>query len=91
LSIRLTPGAEADLAAIHAFIAENNRVAADRIARRILESIGALENFPFLGRAGRIPGTRAWSIAGTRYICVYRVAGADVEVLALVHTSRNWP
>ena len=53
LSIRLAPGAEADLAAIHALIAEKNRVAADRTTARILESIGALENFPFLGRAGR--------------------------------------
>ena len=91
MSLRFTTAAEAELASIHDFIAESDPVAADRVVGRIFKSLGNVENFPFIGRKGRLPGTREWSISGTRYFVVYRVIGGDVEVLAIIHTSRNWP
>jgi plasmid stabilization system protein ParE len=44
-----------------------------------------------LGRPGRIAGTREFVVSETPYAVPYRVAGADVEILAVVHGARRWP
>ncbi len=45
------------------------------------------------GRPGRVPGTFELVIQGGKlpYICVYREAGGNIEVLRVYHTSRRWP
>ena len=64
-------------------------------ARRMLEvlraKVGALEAAPYLGRAGRVEGTRELVITGTPYLAVYRVMPEGVQILTLVHGARNWP
>ena len=79
------------MAEIHAYIAQDNPAAADRVIARILKSAALLGDFPMIGRQGRVAGTREWTISGLRYLAVYRIAENGVEVLTLVHTSRNWP
>ena len=49
-----------------------------------------LANFPHLGRAGKIQGTREL-IPHENYRLVYEIDGETVWVLALVHTGRQWP
>lgn len=49
-----------------------------------------LADFPNLGRAGEIPGTREL-IPHESYRLVYEIDGDTLWILALVHTSRRWP
>jgi len=49
--LRYGPRALADLERLHAFITENDPVAADRIRHRLLAGIEALAEQPSLGRA----------------------------------------
>jgi toxin ParE1/3/4 len=46
---------------------------------------------PELGRPDRIEGARERVVSGTRYVLAYRIVGADVEILAVRHSSRRWP
>ncbi len=54
-------------------------------------SVQKLANFPELGRAGRVSGTRELVIVKYPYIIPYRVKHDAVEVLRVFHTSRMWP
>jgi addiction module RelE/StbE family toxin len=85
------PRAVADLVDIEAYIASNNPTAAQRIARRIKTSVVGLANMPYIGRPGRVGGTRELVIAGLPYIVAYAVEGDRVEILAVIHGARRWP
>ena len=76
---------------IKAYIAQDNPVAADRTVARLLQSIGYLEDFPWLGRPGLLPETRELSIPGLPYKAVYRVEGEIVLIVTIVHTSQIFP
>lgn len=52
---------------------------------------GALEAAPYLGRAGRIRGTRELVVTGTPYVVAYRIMPEGVQVLAVVHGARDRP
>src|SRR3546814_12813598 len=56
------------------------------------EAATRLAEFPMLGHAGRIPGTREL-IPQETYRIVYEIDNREqtVWVLALVHTARQWP
>jgi toxin ParE1/3/4 len=87
-----TPSAVADLAAVHACIAERNPAAADRIVRRILDSVETvLPQSPEMGRPGRVPGTRELVITGTPFIVPYRLRGETIQVLRVYHGARRRP
>jgi hypothetical protein len=49
-----------------------------------------LADFPDLGRAGAIPGTREL-IPHSSYRLVYEIEQDTLWILALIHTSRQWP
>lgn len=90
--ISFTPGAEADLQAVFDYIAANDAAAAGRVVARILQAIQMLENFPQIGRPGRVAGTRELHIVGLHYFAVYRaIGGDDLEVVALVHDRQRFP
>ena len=80
-----------DLEAIREFIAQDNPRAATRIFAAIKAAIDPLADHPNLGRPGRVEGTRELIVAYLPYIVVYRVAEGVVRVLAVIHTSRQWP
>lgn len=51
-----------------------------------------LEQFPFLGRVGRIAETRELSIARLPYYAVYRIVDEiDIEVIAVIHERQKFP
>jgi toxin ParE1/3/4 len=80
-----------DLRSIHEFIAQDNSRAAVRVRDAISAAVSSLANHPNLGRAGRVEDTRELVIAGFPYIVVYRVVDDEVRILAVIHTSRQWP
>jgi toxin ParE1/3/4 len=88
------PQARADLGEIVAYIARDDPDAAERMYSRIAAAAVLLHEQPGLGRAGRVAGTREFIIPRIPYILPYRVRGGArglVEILAVIHTSRQWP
>ena len=91
MALRWLNAALADLRAIKAYIAEENPQAADRVIACIRSETAVLLNQPNIGRSGRITDTRELVIRQYPYIVAYREQSGEVEILAVVHTSRRWP
>lgn len=92
MRIRLQPSALADLDLIRAYISEDDPSAAERVIARILQSLSMLESFPFIGRTGRIAGTRELSIARLPYFAVYRLRNdSEIAVINVMHERRCFP
>ena len=85
-----TLSAEQDRADIVDFIAQDNPLAAIRMDETFSAAVGRLAEYPLLGRAGQIPGTREL-IPHESYRLVYEVRADTIWILALVHTARQWP
>ena len=81
----------ADLDHIGAWIAKDDPCAARDVLRRILGTIGQLERFPRLSRAGRVPGTRERVVPSTPYIIVFELWNEPLAVVitAVAHGRRN--
>jgi toxin ParE1/3/4 len=87
-----SPEAIADLAALRAYIAQDDPAAARRIALHILHNVEALlPNHPGMGRPGRVPGTRELVIPKTPFIVPYRLEGDRIQILRVFHGARRWP
>ncbi len=91
MKIDWTPLAISHLQSTHDYIARDNSVAAGKIVRQILGAAERLANYPSMGRSGRIEGTRELVIPGTSFIVAYRIRRNDLQILAVLHTSRKWP
>ncbi|MBS0480466.1 MAG: type II toxin-antitoxin system RelE/ParE family toxin [Proteobacteria bacterium] len=92
MRVNFTPQASDDLAAIRDWIAENDEHAADRVVARIVQTAMMFGQFPMLGRAGMVEGTREFSVVGLPYLIVYQIASeAEIDVLTVLHTRRRYP
>lgn len=85
MKIRWSPTAISDVKLIRNYIALDSPRAAHRIAQRIKESVGRLEDFPLSGRVGRVLGTRELVIPWTSYIAAYRLDPNEVVIAAVLH------
>ena len=85
-----TPEAQQDRADIWDYIAADNLNAAVRMDQLLSDAAARLADFPMLGRAGKVPGSREL-IPHESYRLVYQIELETVWVLALVHTARQWP
>jgi len=85
-----TPEAEQDRDDVWDYIATDNVGAAARMDELFSDVVAQLADFPLMGRAGKIAGTREL-ILHESYRLVYEVEGETIWVLALVHTARRWP
>lgn len=80
-----------DLDQIQDFIAQDSPLAAFTLTGDVLELADKLlPANPMIGRQGRVAGTRELIVPKAPYIVVYRVTDR-IEVLAVVHTARDWP
>ncbi|QSB01162.1 type II toxin-antitoxin system RelE/ParE family toxin [Methylomonas sp. BW4-1] len=91
MRLRYTRRAKTGLSEIYDFVAQDNRNAATRIITKIHDTLNSLLANPFMGRPGRIDGTRELIITHFPFIVVYRVQDKDIHVLAIIHTARLWP
>ena len=81
-----------DLVVLHAYIAQHDPAAVERVVLEIIESVEAmLPAHPHIGRPGRISGTRELVIPRTDYIVPYRVQNRRIQILRLYHGARRWP
>jgi toxin ParE1/3/4 len=85
-----TPEAEQDRDDVWEHIAADNVAAAARMDEVFSDAAAQLADFPQLGMRGKIAGTREL-IPHENYRLVYEIEGETVWMLALVHTSRQWP
>lgn len=84
------PKAVEDLNDITAYIAQDNPRAAVETVDMLMQKAGQLDEYPELGRTGRVRGTREL-VAHPNYILIYRLADGAVEVLRVKHAARRWP
>jgi addiction module RelE/StbE family toxin len=90
VKVRWTSEAEQDRSGVWDFIADDNQLAAVRMDELFSDAAMSLADFPQLGRAGKIAGTREL-IPHESYRLVYEVEEETVWILALVSTARQWP
>lgn len=90
MKVRWTPDANRDRAEIRRYIRKHNPKAAIEMHLLFVQAAARLADFPDLGKAGQVHGTREL-LPHRSYRLVYRVIGDTVWVLNLVHTAREWP
>ena len=73
------------------YLAEANPGAAAALVEKVHEAVSALEQYPAMGRPGRVPETRELVISGTPYVAPYRAKGKRIEILRVFHAARKWP
>ena len=79
-----------DRADIIDYVSHESPLAAIRLDELFAEAASRLADYPYLGKAGQITGTREL-IPHESYRLVYEVQEEVVWILALVHTARHWP
>jgi len=91
VKLRWTDGAVEDLESAHGHLeAENPRAAWEAVAR-IMSGVERLEQFPHMGRRGRVEGSRELVVTGTSFLVAYRLRDESIQVLAVLHAARKWP
>ncbi|MCP4563333.1 MAG: type II toxin-antitoxin system RelE/ParE family toxin [Bosea sp.] len=91
MKIVWTPRSQRNLRDAARYLTQFNPHAALAMVRTIRAAPQQLLRHPASGRPGRVDGTRELVITGTPYILPYRVHHGAIEILAVIHTSRQWP
>ena len=84
------PEAEEQLASILTFIGARNLPAAGKIKRLIEGGLESVQRLPYIGRPGRVVGTREL-IVHPNYVVIYRVTDAAIDVLRVLHARQRYP
>lgn len=90
MKIVWTPDALQDRADIWEHNAAEDPAAAVRMDQLFSDCVASLADFPLLGHAGEVTGTRELT-PHRSYRLVYEVVGDTVWVLVLIHAARQWP
>jgi toxin ParE1/3/4 len=91
VKLRWVEGAVEDLQSAHDYLeAESPKAALDTVDR-IMSAVQRLEQFPNMGRAGRVAGSRELVVTGTPFVVAYRLKAESVQILAVLHAARKWP
>lgn len=80
-----------DLEALYLYISDENPMAANHAAKRILDAVELLIEHPSLGRPGRVPNTRELVISKTPYIIPYCIEKKIIRILRVFHSAMQWP
>lgn len=91
MRIRWTPGAVSDVGEIFDYLKSRNPAAAQVVVRVIGLAAHRLPRAPYVGRIGRVTGTRELVIQGTPYVMGYRVEESELQILCVRHGARQWP
>ena len=91
MQVRWLRKALRNLEQAHAYIAKDDPEAAIRTILKIQVAVDQLAQFPFMGRVGRVAGTRELVIINTPYFVIYGLTENTVEILRVLHASRRYP
>lgn len=89
MQVRWLRKALQNLEVIYEYVAKDNLDAALQLVTKIRGAVRQLEDFPLMGRIGRVKETR--EIVVSPYIMIYRVNGNFVEILRVLHSARKFP
>jgi addiction module RelE/StbE family toxin len=73
------------------YVFQDNPTAAQELIIKIQNAANQLQNYPFMGKNGRVEGTKELIISNSPYILIYRIKEESVEVLRILHTSKRYP
>ena len=90
-SIRWTPFAIQDLEDISSYIEQRRDLqTANRICRKIYDTVQILRRFPESGKAGLEEDTREFAVPTLPYIVIYRVRNDEVvQIVRIWHGARQ--
>jgi len=88
--VRFTRLAAQDLDDIWEYIAQDNEAAARDFIEKLISRIESLAEMPLAGPERPEIAAKVRILAIDRYVVLYRVAVASVEVLRVVHGSRDF-
>ncbi|MGE0280315.1 MAG: type II toxin-antitoxin system RelE/ParE family toxin [Rhizobiaceae bacterium] len=91
MTLVVTPRATRDFEEIHAYIALDDRQAADRVAQKLVAAMKLLDAKPLIGRPAGGSRRREWSVPNLPYVIPYRISGDRVIILRVYHTARKRP
>jgi toxin ParE1/3/4 len=91
MRLQFTDPAENDLSEIGAFIAQDSPVNASRFIESLYERCVLLTQNPLSGRARNDIGVGLRSIIFGRYVILYHVLGDCLEIVRVIHGSRDIP
>ena len=91
MNISWSPEARTDLREMVLYLADKNPYAAKALYERIETAATELIENPYIGRPGRVPGTRELVITNTSYILPYQIRQNRLEILRVYHGARKWP
>ena len=89
MRVRLTKRARADLESIYSYVHADNPKAAADLVGRIEQLFEMLETHPALGHPTNPPGRHVVTVPRATYRVFYWIAGSEVRILRVRHTSRN--
>ena len=90
LNLRWESNAQHQLDEMVYYIGQRDSGAAARLEEAFGRSAERLTLFPFIGRPGRVAGTREW-IVHPNYLLVYRVAETTIDVIRVLHARQRYP
>ena len=79
------------LVSLREYIEKDSEQNAALVAKRFLEAVDLLQTQPYMGRPGRVLGTRELVAPGTPYIIPYRIRRERLELIAVFHGRQKWP
>ena len=77
-----------NMATIADYIARDKPDRATSFVQEIREKTLVLADFPSVGRAGRVAGTREL-IAHKNFLVIYRVKGKNIEIIRVRHVAQK--
>ena len=86
-----TRAAIRDLTHMRKYIARENPEAARDTALKIVDATDRNNQFPEVGRIGRVNGTRELVVPGTQYLIVYRMKKKAIHLVRVLHGRQVWP
>ncbi len=78
-----------ELDRVYEYVASENPQAAKAIFQKIQAAATHLSRFPEIGRPGHVQGTREVVVADAPYVIVYRLVADRIEILCVLHTSKD--
>lgn len=92
IAVFWTERAQADLAAIHAFIEADSPTYATIVARRLISAVDPLRDYANLGRVvEEFPDPTIREVILRPYRIVYRIVSTDVIHILTIHHSARGP
>ncbi|HWA89264.1 MAG TPA: type II toxin-antitoxin system RelE/ParE family toxin [Rhizomicrobium sp.] len=89
MSVIFTPGARAQLRAIHDYVARDDKIAAGAVIARVEYVAGLLGENPGMGRKLQRSRLHRFPVRPYPYLIFYEVAGLTVRIIRVQHAARR--